>query len=94
MDNFSKLVELNHKLFDINKGDIIEGIIKSKFNHFLLVDLGLKSYVFYPLKLESSTSFYKVGNKILFYVDQISSLDGELILNHIKAYKLIQFKNI
>lgn len=95
MSHFSQLIKSYYTSLDILKGDIIEGVVKAKLDNFLLVDVGYKSYIWYPLSTESENILYfKRGTHILLYVDQISSIDGELLLNHNKAYKLLKFKNI
>lgn len=92
-DSFDSLLKLNSGSLDVKEGSILEGIIIGKSKSFLIVNLGLKSFASYPIRHFKSMDI-KVGEKLLFYVEQISSIDGELILNHEKAYKEIEFKNI
>lgn len=92
-DKFENLLKSFSDSLDIKEGLILEGIIVNKSKDFLTINLGLKSSVNYPLKSFKSED-YSIGDKMLFYVEQISFIDGELILNHEKAYKEIEFKNI
>ena len=92
-DKFENLLKSFSDSLDIKEGSILEGIIVNKSKDFLTINLGLKSSVNYPLKSFKSED-YSIGDKMLFYVEQISFIDGELILNHEKAYKEIEFKNI
>lgn len=92
-DKFENLLKSFSDSLDIKEGSILEGIIVNKSKDFLTINLGLKSSVNYPLK-SFKPEDYSIGDKMLFYVEQISFIDGELILNHEKAYKEIEFKNI
>ena len=92
-DKFENLLKSFSDSLDIKEGSILEGVIINKNKDFLTINLGLKSSVRYPLK-SFKLENYSIGEKMLFYVEQISFIDGELILNHEKAYKEIEFKNI
>jgi len=92
-DKFEDMLKSNSDTLDVKEGSILEGIVINKNKDFLTINLGLKSSVNYPLKNFKEDTF-SVGDKLLFYVEQISFIDGELILNHEKAYREIEFKNI
>ena len=92
-DKFENMLKASYNTLDVKEGTIVEGTIINRTKDFLVVNVGLKASINYPLK-NFKNDVLSIGDNLLFYVEQISHIDGELILNHERAYKEIEFKNI
>jgi small subunit ribosomal protein S1 len=90
-DNYSaeekvKLDELyGQKLSTITDLQIIEGVVVSKNNREVVVNIGYKSDGVVPLSEFRYNPDLKIGDKIEVFIDQSEDAQGQLVLSHKKA---------
>jgi small subunit ribosomal protein S1 len=85
-DEKAKLDELySQKLSTIADLQIIEGVVVSKNNREVVVNIGYKSDGVVALSEFRYNPDLKVGDKIEVFIDQAEDLQGQLILSHKKA---------
>lgn len=95
-DNFKDLFENSPMALSQLEGKLVEGVVVAIKGKVILVDLGLKMTIKYPLD-ELPKEFVdklKIGNSIQFMIEQLETHDGEIVLNYEKAQKEIKEKNI
>lgn len=95
-DNFKDIFENSPMALSQLEGKLVEGVVVAIKGKVILVDLGLKMTIKYPLD-ELPTEFVnklKIGNSIQFMIEQLETHDGEIVLNYEKAQKEIKEKNI
>ncbi len=76
------------------QGKLIEGVVIAIKEKVLVIDLGLKMPIKFPLDELPKEQFVKVGDCIQFIIDTLETHDGEMVLNYEKAQKEIKQKTI
>ena len=95
-NNFSKLLEKSAFTVTPLEKQIIEGIVIAIKDDVLIINLGLKKNIRFPIKelVLSNDTKIKPGDSILFYIEQLKTRDGEIILNYDKAQKELKSRNV
>lgn len=95
-DNFKDIFENSPVALSELEGKLVEGVVIAIKDKIILVDLGLKMTIKYPLD-ELPKDYLvnlKVGSPIQFMIEQLETHDGEIVLNYEKAQKEIKERNI
>ena len=72
------------------EGSLVEGSVISIKRNAVVVSVGLKMNITFPLDELSSLDNIHIGSSILFSIETLETQDGEIILNHHLAQDKIQ----
>lgn len=93
-ENFKTLFENSPMALNTLQGKLIEGMVIAIKEKVLVIDLGLKMPVKFPLDELPKGQLVKVGDCIQFIIEQLETHDGEMVLNYEKAQKELKQKTI
>jgi small subunit ribosomal protein S1 len=94
-DERIKLEDVYNKTFSaIVEHEVVDGIVVTKNNREVVVNIGFKSDGIIPLNELRYNPDLKIGDKIEVYVESQEDINGQLILSHKKARILKSWERI